>query len=60
MTYTTGHTPAHKGKTVTEEPIRSLDAIKAIKANLYDNPRDYCLFVLGINTAFRAGDLSQI
>lgn len=60
MAFQLGHTPAHTGKSIAEEPIRSLDSIQAIKQNLHDNPRDYCLFVLGINTAFRAGDLSGI
>ena len=61
MGFKTGHTPNHKGQTVTEEPIRSLDAIKQIKGNLYtENIRDYALFVLGINTAFRCGDLVSI
>jgi hypothetical protein len=37
-----------------------LKDIKAIKKLLADNPRDFCLFVLGINTNLRASDLTQI
>lgn len=61
MGFQVGHTPNHKGDTVAEEPIRSLDAVKAIKGNLYtSNKRDYALFVVGINTAFRCGDLVSL
>lgn len=61
MGFQKGHTPNHKGDTVTEEPIRSVDAIKQIKGNLFtENLRDYALFVVGINTAFRCGDLVSI
>lgn len=61
MGFQKGHVPNHKGETVTEEPIRSVDAIKRIKGNLFtENLRDYALFVVGINTAFRCGDLVSI
>jgi len=36
------------------EPIRDKRAIGRIKKMLRDHPRDLCLFVLGMNTAFRA------
>lgn len=42
------------------EPIRSLEDIKAIKEMLYDNPRNYALFVIGINTPLRATELLSI
>ena len=43
---------------VTVEPIRDLRKIAAIKRSLKrSNPRDYLLFVLGINTALRIGDI---
>lgn len=42
------------------EPIKDLKAIKRIKSITQDSPRDNALFVLGINTAFRAGDLLSI
>lgn len=49
-----------KGSSIKVEPIRDLKSIKTIKKLLADHPRNYCLFVLGINTAFRAGDLLSI
>lgn len=55
-----GHIPNHTGKQVAEEPIRDLAIIAQIKQKLSNNPRDYCLFVFGINTACRAGDLLNI
>ncbi len=43
----------------TVEPIRNPKKIAAIKKILKsnDHPRNYLLFVMGINTALRAGDL---
>ena len=49
-----------KGSSTRVEPIRSLNDIKSIKKLLQDNPRDLCLFTLGINTNLRASDLLQI
>lgn len=48
-----------KGASIKVEPIREPDAIAEIKRNLIDAEkwRDYCLFTLGINTAYRASDL---
>lgn len=48
------------GSTIKVEPIRSVQGIKKIKELLAEKPRDYCLFVLGINTAFRASELLSI
>jgi len=48
------------GSSIRVEPIRERAAIKRIKAHLADQPRNLCLFVLGINTAFRASDLLRI
>ncbi|MEW8063284.1 MAG: tyrosine-type recombinase/integrase [Candidatus Thiodiazotropha endolucinida] len=44
------------------EPIRDLDAIREIKDELIEAGkwRDYCLFTLGINTAYRASDLLSL
>jgi len=44
------------------EPIRSENQIKQIKGNLYKqkNPRDYLLFVFGINSGLRIGDLLSL
>jgi len=49
-----------KGSSTRVDPIRNLKDIKAIKKLLQDNPRDLCLFTLGINTNLRASDLLQI
>lgn len=49
-----------KGSSIKVEPIRSLKDIKKIKTLLKDNPRDICLFTLGINTNLRASDLVRI
>ncbi len=48
------------GSTIKVEPIRTVQAIHKIKTMLEPNPRNYCLFVLGINTAFRASELLSI
>jgi integrase len=49
-----------KGSTITVEPIRKRKDISSIKKLLADNPRDLCLFTLGINTNLRASDLLSI
>lgn len=52
--------PPKKGSSIKVEPIRSKRAIGNIKKILIDNPRDLCLFTMGINTAFRANELLSI
>lgn len=49
-----------KGSTITVEPIKKISDIKKIKKLLAGNPRDLCLFVLGINTNLRASDILNI
>lgn len=51
-----------KGTSIKVEPIRDMEAILEIKHHLWDEARwrDYCLFTLGINTAFRASDLLSL
>ncbi|MCY7297415.1 tyrosine-type recombinase/integrase [Alteromonas sp. a30] len=49
-----------KGASIKVQPIRSLDAIRAIKANLSNQPRNLCLFTLGINTAYRANEIVSL
>ena len=49
-----------KGEQIKVEPIKDVKDIKAIKKLLSDNPRDYALFVVGINTNLRASDLLGI
>jgi integrase len=46
---------------VEVEPIKDPEKIQAIKTLLHNNnPRDEALFVLGINTALRIGDLLSL
>lgn len=49
-----------KGSCITVEPIRSLKKIEEIKSMLKPHPRNYCLFVVGINTGLRASDLVNL
>lgn len=50
-------TRAKTGPKAPTDPIRTSKEIKRVKDYLANNPRDYALFVVGINTAFRASDL---
>ena len=54
------HNHPKRGDTIKVEPIRTLQAISKIKTLLLKQPGNYCLFVLGINTAFRASELLSI
>jgi integrase len=54
------HNHPRKGSSIKVEPIRERTAIERIKARLRESPRDYCLFVLGINTGHRANELLSI
>lgn len=49
-----------KGSSITVEPIRSLEAISAIKDILHDKPRDLLLFVMATNNGIRCGDLLRL
>lgn len=62
MMMTKGRNDNHpkKGSSIKVLPIRSLEAIQAIKLSLHDQPRNLCLFTLGINTAYRANELLSI
>ncbi|AFY71929.1 integrase family protein (plasmid) [Thalassoporum mexicanum PCC 7367] len=55
-----GQNPHHpkRGASTKVEPIRSKKAIDHIKKIL--KPRDRCLFILGINTAYRANELLSL
>lgn len=48
------------GDRIKVEPIKDMEAVKAIKYLLKDGPRDLAMFTLGINTALRASDLLNI
>lgn len=45
------------GDTIKVEPIRTVNAINKLKQLLAPSPRNYALFVVGINTAYRASQL---
>jgi hypothetical protein len=49
-----------KGSTIKVEPIKKLRDVATIKKLLADNPRDYALYIIGINTNLRASDLLKI
>lgn len=49
-----------KGTSIVVDPIRNLEDIEAIKQMLESKPRDYLLFVMGINNGLRIGDLLQL
>lgn len=49
-----------KGSSIKVEPIRSRKAIARIKKSLLPTPRNHCLFVLGINTAYRMNELLSL
>lgn len=46
-----------QGNITKADPITDPNKIIAIKEILRDNPRNFALFVVGINTGFRASDL---
>lgn len=48
------------GDTSKVEPIRTINAINKIKKALAPSPRNLALFVVGINTAYRASELLSI
>jgi integrase len=58
----TRRNPNHpkKGASIKVHPIRSLEAIAHIKAQLQDQPRNLCLFTMGINTAYRANEMLSL
>ena len=49
-----------KGSRITVDPIRRLKDIRSISQLLSDKPRDYLLFVMGINNGLRIGDLLKL
>ena len=50
----------HKDRSITVEPIRMIKDINKIKEYLKDKPRDFALFVLGINSGLRGSDLLKL
>jgi len=57
MAYCTG---IPKGSVITVEPIRKIKDIKAITRLLKSRPRDYLLWLAGINNGLRANDIVQL
>lgn len=57
MGYTTG---IEKGSDITVEPIRKIKDIKAVSKLLESNPRNYLLWIMGINNGLRASDLVRL
>lgn len=55
-----GHTPSHKGQTITTDPIKSSADLAKVKAVTQNSPRDYALLLLMCNTALRAGDICRL
>lgn len=60
MMFEAGHTPSHKGKTTTVDPIKTLDGIAKVKELLKGHPRNRALFAVAVNSALRAGDLTKM
>lgn len=48
------------GDTIKVEPIRTVNAVNKIKKALAPSPRNFALFVVGVNTAYRASELLSI
>ena len=48
------------GDVIKVEPIRTVNAINRIRKALAPSPRNLALFVVGINTAYRASELLSI
>lgn len=49
-----------KNQKITVDPIRNLEDIKSIKQLIKSNERNHLLFVLGINSGLRCGDLLKL
>lgn len=49
-----------KGSKISVNPIKDMKDINLIKKILSKNKRNYCLFVLGINTNLRASDILNL
>ena len=49
-----------KGTSIRVAPIKKIEHIEAIEHLLGGHPRNHTLFVLGINTSLRPGELLNI
>jgi len=52
--------PVKKGTNLTVEPIRKQKDIRSISRLLKSHPRNYLLFILGINNGLRTNDLVRL
>ena len=52
------HPPA--GKCITVDPIRSMDDVAEVAEYLEPHKRNHTMFLLGVNTNLRAGDLLKL
>ena len=52
--------PPQKGTKTKVMPIKRLKDVETIKRMLANEPRNYALFVVGINTALKASDLATL
>lgn len=48
------------GDTIKVEPIRTVNAINNLKKYLAPSPRNFAIFVVGINTVYRASEILSI
>lgn len=55
-----GHTPAHKGRTTTTDPITDIAVVAKIKRLLEENVRDLALWTVAVQSAYRVGDLCRL
>lgn len=54
-----GHTPAHKNKITTTDPLRGED-IQKVREFLKYRPRDLAIWSVGTNSALRGGDICNL
>lgn len=60
MTMPPNRNRPRKGRVTKVEPIRTPEGIRAIKELLRNQPRNYCLFTLGINSTMKVSELTEI
>jgi integrase len=60
MPFSVGHLSPVRGKVITTRPLTDIEQVREIKRQLEAHPRDYALFVLSVNSAFRASDLINL
>jgi len=60
MTKTRNKNHPKKNQSIVVQPIRNLKDIKSIKQLLKSNERNHFLFVLGVNSGLRCGDILNL